>query len=434
MPRLAQELSDAAVRRLKWGRVQSGSNKGAPCTKLHAVGGVGGLYLYCAPPAPGNTTFARSWILKTPIGKDRPELGLGPYPEVTLSMARQKAREFKEQIRQGIDPRVTRKALASALAAEQAKAVTFRTVADRFIVKKSKELKTVKQVQKLTAHLETYAYPILGKLQVSDIERADIIKMLTPIWETKTETATRVRATVERILDMAGAEGLRNGDNPARWRGNLDLSLPLPGKVSKVKHLAAMPVDEVPPFMSELAAKDSTGAMALRFAILTAARSGEIRGAMWSEIDFKAKVWTIPCERMKGGRDHKVPLCREAVDLLKSLPRDHDSNLIFVSPTGKMLSNMTLTKVLKDMGHQVTQHGFRATFRTWAQEHTTYPEEVCELALAHVNSDATRVAYARSELIDKRRKLMADWERFCREGLPATAKMKSIRGRIGCQC
>tara|TARA_R100000005_G_scaffold18284_1_gene7675 strand:- start:16145 stop:17434 length:1290 start_codon:yes stop_codon:yes gene_type:complete len=429
MPRLARELTDAEVRRLKWARVQSGSNKGAACTKLHAVGGVGGLYLHCAPPVSANTTFARSWILKTPIGKDIPELGLGPYPEVTLSVARQKARELKEQIRQGIDPRVTRKALASALVAEQAKAVTFRTLADRFIVKKGKEFKTAKQVQKLTSHLETYAYPILGNVLVSDIGRAHIMKMLTPIWETKTETATRVRATVERILDMAGAEGLRTGDNPARWRGNLDLSLPLPDKVRKVRHLAAMPVDEIPPFMHVLATKDSTGAMALRFAILTAARSGEIRGAMWSEIDFKAKVWTIPGERMKGGRDHKVPLCHEAVDLLKSLPRDHDSEVIFVSPTGKMLSNMTLTKVLKDMGHQVTQHGFRATFRTWAQEHTSYPEEVCELALAHVNSDATRAAYARSELIEKRRKLMADWERFCREGLPSKGKENKIRAR-----
>jgi integrase len=423
MPRLARELTDAEVRCLKWARVQSGSNKGAACTKLHAVGGVGGLYLHCAPPVSANTTFARSWILKTPIGKDIPELGLGPYPEVTLSVARQKARELKEQIRQGIDPRVTRKALASALVAEQAKAVTFRTLAGRFVVKKGKEFKTAKQVQKLTSHLETYAYPILGNLLVSDIERAHIMKMLSPIWETKTETATRVRATVERILDMAGAEGLRTGDNPARWRGNLDLSLPLPGKVRKVRHLAAMPVDEVPPFMRELAAKESIGAMALRFAILTAARSSEIRAAMWGEIDFKAKVWAIPGERMKGGRDHKVPLCREAVDLLKSLSRDHDSEVIFVSPTGKMLSNMTLTKVLKDMGHQVTQHGFRATFRTWAQEHTSYPEEVCELALAHVNSDATRAAYARSELIEKRRNLMADWERFCREGLSSKGKV-----------
>ena len=226
---------------------------------------------------------------------------------------------------------------------------------------------------------------------------------------------------------MAGAEGLRTGDNPARWKGNLELSLPLPSKISKVKHYAAMPVEELTEFMQALVEKDTIGALALRFGILTAARSGEIRGATWSEIE--GDVWTIPGDRMKNGRAHKVPLCRDAVALLNALPRDHDTDLVFVSPRGKLLSDMTLTKVLKDMGHQVTQHGFRATFRTWAQEHTSYPEEVCELALAHVNSDATRAAYARSELIDKRRALMRDWERFCRHGLSAKGKVVKLRAR-----
>lgn len=426
MPRLAKELTDAKVRRLIWGAIQTGPNKGKPCPRLHAVGGVGGLYLQCSPPAsPESETFARSWLLKTPVGKDRPELGLGPYPEVSLSKAREKAREIKEQIRQGIDPRVTKRANRSALLAEQAKSITFRAVATSYVAKKAKELKTAKQVQKLTAHLESYVYPILGTLLIGDIERAHIVRMLTPIWETKTETASRVRATVERILDMAGAEGLRTGDNPARWKGNLELSLPLPSKISKVKHYASMSVDDLTGFMQALAEKDTIGALALRFGILTAARSGEIRGATWDEIE--GDVWTIPAERMKNGKTHKVPLCRDAIALLKALPRDHDTDLVFVSPRGKILSDMTLTKVLKDMGHPVTQHGFRATFRTWAQEHTSYPEEVCELALAHINSDATRAAYARSELIDKRRLLMADWERFCREGLPAKGKVISMR-------
>ncbi len=429
MPKLAKELSDSHVRRLKWGAVQSGPNKGKPCPKLHAVGGVGGLYLQCSPPASGNDTYARSWLLKTPVGNDRPELGLGPYPEVTLAMARQKARELKDQIRQGIDPRVTKKNSRSMLLAEQAKSVTFRTVSGMYIKKKARELKTAKQVQKLTAHLETYAYPYLGKLLIGDIERAHVVKMLQPIWETKTETASRVRASVERILDMAGAEGLRAGDNPARWKGNLELSLPLPGKISKVQHFAAMPADELPAFMRELATRTTIGALALRFGILTAARSGEIRGATWDEIDMDAKVWTIPTDRMKNGRAHKVPLCGDALTLLTALPRHAGSDLVFVSPRGLMLSDATMTKVLKAMGHKVTQHGFRATFRTWAQEHTTYPEEVCELALAHVNSDATRAAYARSELIDKRRLLMKDWERFCREGLLTKDKVGSAGGK-----
>tara|TARA_R110001592_G_scaffold319629_1_gene597345 strand:- start:1429 stop:2724 length:1296 start_codon:yes stop_codon:yes gene_type:complete len=417
MPKLGIELTDMQVRRLKWGTVKSGRNKGRPRPKLHTVGGVGGLYLQCSPPAPGNTTFARSWILKTPVGNARPELGLGPYPEITLGIARAKAREFKEQIRQGIDPRASRKAARSALLAAQAKSVTFRSVCENFAAKKAKEYKTLKQTRKLKNQLETYVYPTLGNLIVGDIERAHIVKALTPIWETKTETATRIRAILERILDMAGAEGLRTGDNPARWKGNLDQTLPMPGKISKVQHFRALPVEELPKFMQELSRKKTAGAMALRFGILTAARSGEIRGATWDEIDLTNKVWTIPEERMKGGRVHRVPLCPDAITLLNALPRFEDNDLVFVSPRGKMFSDMTLTKVIKSMGRTVTQHGFRATFRTWAQDHTGFPEEVCELALAHVNSDATRAAYARSELLEKRRLLMADWEHFCYQGL-----------------
>lgn len=421
MPKVSKELSDASVRRLKWGTVEKGPNKGKPRTKLHAVGGVAGLYLKCVPPArPDAGTFGRSWLLKAKVGNDRPELGLGPYPEVSLSVARNKARDMKELIRQGIDPRAERREARSALLREQAKAVTFDQVATQYAKKKAQEYKTAKQAKKLKAMLDAYVLPTLGKLLVRDVERAHIVKMLKPIWETKTETATRVRAIVERILDVAGAEGLREGDNPARWAGNLELSLPQPRKISKVRHYAAMPMDELPGFIKELSEKQTMGAFALRFGILTAARSGEIRGATWGEIDLDAAVWTVPGERMKNGRTHRVPLTADALDILRSLPRHPDSPLVFPSVRNKQLSDMTLTKILKDMGRPYTQHGFRATFRTWAQEHTGHAEEVCELALAHINSDATRAAYARSELIDKRRLLMDDWATFCREGLPAT--------------
>ncbi len=283
-------------------------------------------------------------------------------------------------------------------------------------LKRTKEYKTLKQSKKLHSQLQTYVYPTLGNLIVGDIERAHTVKALAPIWETKTETANRIRAILERIHDMAGAEGLRTGDNPARWKGNLDQTLPMPGKISKVQHFRALPVDELPYFMHELSLKQTAGAMALRFGILTAARSGEIRGATWDEFDLSNKVWTIPEDRMKGGRVHRVPLCPDAITLLNALPRFDDNHLVFVSPKGKMLFDMTLTKVIKSMGRTVTQHGFRATFHTWAQDHTAYPEEVCELALAHVNSDATRASYARSALIDKRRLLMADWEHICYQG------------------
>jgi len=353
-------------------------------------------------------------------------MGMGGYPDTSLSAARQRAREAKELIRQGIDPVAEKRAVKSALALSQAKDVTFRQVAVRFIAKKNAEFKTEKQTQKLTAHLETYAYPFIGHIVVSEIDRANIVRMLQPIWEVKTETATRVRAAVERILDLAGAEGLRTGDNPARWKGNLDLSLPLPGKVAKVEHLKALPIADMPKFMAKIAAEDYMGAKALHFAILTAARSGEIRAATWSEIDFKSKVWTIPDERMKSGRKHKVPLCQSAIDLLKSLPREGD--YIFHNTKLKPLADVSISKAPKRLGFDVTAHGFRATFRTWAQEHTTYAEEVPELALAHVNSDRTRAAYARSELLDIRRNLMNDWEHFCYHGLKK-GKVIRLRGR-----
>lgn len=415
MPKLARELSDSQVRRLKWGRTKSGPNQGNPCAKLHAVGAVGGLYLHCRPPPSGDAkAFARSWILRVRFEDSLREEGLGPYPEVSLSSAREKARQYKENVRNGIDPRQIKAAMKSKRLRAQAKAITFIEIGRRYESKKSKEYKTAKQVQKLKSHLETYVYPYIGKLVVSDIERAHIVQLLSPHWETKTETMTRIRALVENILDMAGAEGLRSGDNPARWKGNLELSLPAPSRLTKVKHFAAMSLSDLPEFMEALEQKTTIGALALRFGILTAARSGEIRGTTWDEIDLDTKVWTIPKERMKGNRVHKVPLSPDAVKLIKKLPRDND--LVFPSPTGRQLSDMTLTKVLKDMGHKVTQHGFRATFRTWSQEHTNYAEEVCELALAHVNSDHTRAAYARSELLEKRRQLMQDWQWFCERG------------------
>ena len=425
MPKVARELGDAVVRKLSHGEVQGIGNTdkkpGTPCPSYHAVGGVAGLLLCCKPSG------SRSWILRTKVGEVRRDIGLGGYPDVTLSQARHRARDIKDKIRQRIDPVAERKALRSALMAGQAKAVTFRQVAVRYITKKGKEFKTAKQVQKLTSHLETYAHPYIGNMVVADIERAHIVKMLEPIWETKTETATRVRANVERILDMAGAEGLRTGDNPARWKGNLDLTFPLRSKVSKVAHYNALPVDELPAFWRDLKTQDSVGAKALQFAILTAARPGEARGATWEEINLRKKLWAIPGERMKNGKPHNVPLAAEAIALLNSLPRL--SGYLFSGPRGKPISDVAMSKAPKLIGRDVTAHGFRATFRTWVQENTSYPEEVAELALAHVNSDATRVAYARSELIDKRRDLMADWEHFIFKGRRKRGKVVSMRRR-----
>ena len=422
MPKIAKELTDAAVRRLRHGRVKgdgrgpkTSKKLGSPCTVFHAVGGVAGLLLCCKPPTNGEDVGPRSWVLRATVGARRTDIGLGPYPEVTLAKARERAREDKDRIRKGIDPITERRALKSALIAEQAKAVTFSDVAKEYIAKKSGEFKSAKQVYKLTQQIETYAYPTIGRMVVADIERAHIVKLLEPIWTTKHETASRVRLHTERVLDLAGVKGLRTGDNPARLKGNLDLTFSAGHKVAKRKHHSALPVDDMPDFWRGLQSQDTVGASVLQFLILTAARPGEARGATWDEIDLKAKLWTIPGERMKGGKTHKVPLTSAAVKLLRSQPRLNE--YVFPGPrTGKPVSDVAVSKVPKAMGHDVTAHGFRATFRTWAQEHTGYVEEVPELALAHVNSDRTRTAYARGELIEKRRQLMEDWEYFILHG------------------
>lgn len=419
MPKLVPEMSDAAVRRLR--------HRGDKAA-VYAVGGVAGLLLVCKPPVEGQEIGARSWILRATIGGKRRDIGLGGYPTVTLSMARTLAREARDKIRQGIDPIAERKALRSALSAEQAKAITFRQVAEEYIAKKSAEFKSAKQVYKLTQQLATYAYPHIGSLVVSDIERAHIVKMLEPIWSTKHETAYRVRLHVERVLDLAGVKGLRKGDNPARWKGNLELSFAAGHKVAPRKHHNALPVDDMPDFWRNLSAVDTQAANVLRFTILTAARPSEARGVRWDEIDLKAKLWIVPPERMKGGRQHKVPLTSEAIKLVKAQP--HLNDYVFPSPSGNPLSDVAVSKLPKALGHDVTAHGFRAVFRTWAQEHTAYVEEVAELALAHVNSDKTRVAYARSELVDQRRQLMRDWERFILKGhAKRSGKVVSIGGR-----
>jgi len=421
VPKVVPELSSAEVRRLR-----HKADKGGPAKALHAVGGVSGLLLQCAPPRNDSEIGGRSWILRTTVGSKRRDFGLGGYPDVTLAVAREKARELKEAIKQGADPVIDKRARKSALIREQAKGVTFEALAAEYISKKSAEFKTVKQAQKLTNHLKNYAFPFLGRLVVADIERAHVVAAIEPIWETKNETASRVRLHIERILDLAAVKGLRSGDNPARWKGNLDLTFAARSKVAAVKHYAALPVEDMPGFMAKLRAHEGMAARALEFAILTAARSGEVRGATWDEIDLEARLWTIPAQRMKVGKAHRVPLSSAAVELLEALPRL--SNHLFVGARGRPLQDAGISKAPKAIGYQVTAHGFRSTFKDWARRHTVYADEVTELALAHVNSDATRVAYARDELIDKRRRLMADWQAYCDHGAPEGATVTSIGG------
>ncbi|SQC93857.1 Prophage CP4-57 integrase [Cedecea neteri] len=386
MPKKAKELSGLAVSKLK----KEGS---------FAVGGVDGLYLR-------NRGQSRSWILCVAMGvrvngqgrtvPRRLNLGLGPYPEVSLAEARDKARALRKQIRNGIDP-LEEKHIHKAHQEKQAhKKKTFADCAEDVIEIKSKELKNQKHIAQWRSTLETYAYPVIGQKAVSEITRADLLTILEPIWLTKNETASRLRGRIETIIDYAKAREYFEGDNPAAWKGMLKPLLPMPSKVQKQKHHAALPYSEIGSFMSDLRKRAGISARALEFSILTVARSGEVRGAEWNEMDLKEKTWTIPGNRMKAGKEHRVPLSEAAVALLKALPRFKDNNLVFPAPRGGQLSDMSLLAVLKRMNHSgLTQHGFRSTFREWAGETTSHQREVIEHALAHQLADKAEAAYQR---------------------------------------
>jgi integrase len=377
---------------------------------MHAVGGVAGLHLLVS------STGARSWILRAMVGSKRRDIGLGGFPDISLAKAKERATQAKDKIQNGIDPVEERKATRDALRASTAKAVTFAEAAKRCHTAHASGFRNVKHRADWISSLERYAFPVIGDIQVSTIDEAHVMQVLSPIWLTQTETATRVRQRIEAVLDWAKVSKLRSGDNPARWKGNLSVLLPAPSKVAKTSHFRALPWREVPGFMVELRRREGMAAKALEFAILTAARSGEVRLAEWSEVDLKARLWVVPASRMKAKKIHTVPLSGAAVELLKGLPRTSESKYIFSGTKGQPLSDMSISAVTKRMGADCVPHGFRSSFKDWARECTAYADEVSELALAHVNSDATRAAYARSELIDKRRLLMADWERFCSEG------------------
>ena len=295
---------------------------------------------------------------------------------------------------------------------------------EKYIKMKAKEFRNPRQETQWTNSLNTYAIPHLGKLPVREIDLPHIKQVLDPIWETKTETANRVRARIENILGWCAIHGYRSAENPARWQGYLDEVYPSPEKIKKRGHFAALPVDDMPEFMKDLKKRTGTAARALEFLILTASRTNEVigdkrigkAGVTWQEIDLARKVWTVPADRMKSEKIHRVPLTDSAIELLKGMGEGSPEDLIFPGPKGGIPSNNFLTALLKRMERPITAHGFRSTFKDWARERTAYADEVSELALAHVNSDATRAAYARSELIDKRRLMMADWEHYCLHG------------------
>lgn len=304
-----------------------------------------------------------------------------------------------------------RRAALSAAAAERSSQQSFSTVAAQYIAQHSKTWRNEKHGAQWASTLRTYAEPVIGSLLVRDVSTAHVIKVLEPIWASKTETATRVRSRMELVLDFAAARGLREGPNPARWRGNLDAALPRPNKLAKVRHHAAVAVIDMPLFMVRLRDQAGMGARALEFAILTAARSGEVRGAVWSELDMEKALWTVPARRMKSGREHRVPLSKQAVKLIRSLPKGEPGDWVFPGLRGP-LSDMSLTAVLRRMKVDATAHGFRSTFRDWCSEHTHHASEVAEMALSYAVGDKVEAAYRRGDLFEKRVVLMSDWAKF----------------------
>lgn len=370
-------------------------------------------------------------MLRIVIGGKRREVGLGGFPDVPLALAREKAREVREAVQQGRDPIAERAAARSALAAQRGAEITFDECAEKFISAKSAEWKNAKHVAQWSATLTTYASPVVGTMQVRDIELSHVVKILEKddFWTTKTETASRVRGRIEAVLDWATVRGYRKGENPARWKGHLDKVLAAPKKVQKVEHHAALPVDEIGAFMRDLREREGIAARALEVLILTAARSGEVRGMTWGEINLDEAVWIVPAERMKAKREHRVPLSVRVIEVLRSLPVVAGELVFPGMREGSPLSDMTLTAVLKRMGRaDLTAHGFRSSFRDWAAERTNYPREVAEMALAHTIGDKVEAAYRRGDLFEKRRRMMEDWSRFC-DIVQATGAVVPIRAK-----
>lgn len=406
VPRRAKEMSAVEVKRLT-------------TPGLHAVGGVAGLSLQVKP------TGARSWILRTRIAGRRVELGLGPVPDVTLSMARENARAIADRARKGEGEAL----LAERRAARtRERARTFADAAEEWLKVKLVEIEGEKNRLRYRSVLDRYALPRLGEMKVGEIALTDVADALRPIWTTKTETATKVRERMEAIFAYAIAHGWRTNANPAMWKGGLSAMLAAPSKVARSSKQPAFAIDVAPLWYAALRQREGTSAQALELLALTAVRSGELRGMCWGEVDLEARLWTVPAERMKMKREHRVPLSPSAVDLLKALRPDEPASdaLVLAAPRGGPLSDMALSMAMRRMhearveagepgwvdpksGRPAVPHGLRSTFRSWAAEKTDVPREVAELCLAHEVGSTVELAYQRSEMVERRRVLMEGW-------------------------
>ena len=392
MARLVEKLTPLAVGKL---------------TKPGYFGDGAGLWLQVSPSG------SKSWIFRFTLAGKQREMGLGAVHTVNLTEARANAKECRQLLLEGKDPLDALRSIKQAEALERAKAMTFDQCATAYISAHRSGWKNEKHIGQWENTLEAYASPIIGALPVAEVDTALVVKVLGPIWETKTETATRLRGRIEKILDWATVSKYRQGENPARWRGHLENLLANPNKIAKVAHHPALLWREIGGFMGELRKQIGTAARALEFTILTAARSGEVRGATWAEIDLDAGLWVVPAERIKMCKEHRVPLTASAIALLKELPREGE--LVFPgAKENAALSDMSLTAVLRRMKRtDITVHGFRSTFRDWCAESTNFPREVCEHALAHSLPDKVEAAYRRGDLLDKRVQLMKAWADYC---------------------
>lgn len=400
MRREGNKLSAAAVRAAK---------------KQGLYGDGHGLYLQVS------AFDTKAWVFRYMIDGRARKMGLGPLHTVSLAEARNRAAAARLKVLDGVDPIDDAEAKRAERRLEAAKAMTFKECADAYIKANRSGWKNDKHAAQWDATFNetkrgSRVFPAataaINDLPVSAIDTGLVRKVLEPIWYTTPETASRVRGRIERVLAWATVAGYRTGDNPARWTGHLKELLPPKTKVAAVEHHNAVPYRDMPQFMARLVAKRGTSARALEFAVLTAARTGEVIGAKWSEIDFGAKVWTVPAERMKAGKEHRVPLSARAIAILDGLPREGDY-LFPGARSDKPLSNMAMLELVRGMRKGATVHGFRSTFRDWAAETTAYPHEMCEIALAHAVGNKVEAAYRRGDMMEKRRRLMADWAAYC---------------------
>ena len=414
MPKVAKEMSALEVKNLPPGS--------------HAVGGVAGLTLEVTP------TGGKTWLLRVRMGSKRREIGLGGYPSTSLAEARNKARETREAIGKGVDPVAERQAQKAALLAQQASLKTFAWCAATYIASLKDQWKNPKHRQQWENTIAQYANPIIGALSVQSIALPHVLDVLnqpqadkdnTPLWDSKNETASRLRGRIEKILDWATVHGYRQGTNPARWKGNLEAVLKAPGKVQEGKNQPSLPFTQMYEFMQALRQQKGMAAKALELAILCGNRFKEVQGAKPSEFDMKKGLWHIPAERMKMGKPHTVPLSKQAMQLVAAIEPMAGTDLLFPTPRGKKMSDMALTAVIRRMNEpevkwidpkrdnrQVTQHGIRSSFRTWAGEQTGYPHDMLEFALAHALPDKVAAAYMHGTMVQKRRNLMQEWEDY----------------------